>query len=133
MRETTNFDILFRNLFDTESHFNTLSGVKIPHPVDIYEEQDGLAIEVACTGLSKDDVEIDIEQDIIRITHNKPNDTNKDRAYQTRGIARRSFSLAYKIASKFNLSKAKAQMENGLLIVRIPFSEEAKPKKLSIN
>lgn len=130
--KTTEFDILFRNLFDTDSHFNTLTGVKIPHPVDIYEDANGLIFEIACTGLTKEDINISIEQDILRVFYNKSKEEQPDRNYQTRGIARRSFDLAYKIASKFNLSKADASMKDGLLIISMPLAEEAKPKKLTI-
>lgn len=130
--KTTEFDILFRNLFDTDSHFNTLTGVKIPHPVDIYEDANGLVFEIACTGLTKEDIGISIEQDILRVSYNKLKEEQSDRNYQTRGIARRSFDLAYKIASKFNLAKADASMKDGLLIISMPLAEEAKPKKLTI-
>jgi HSP20 family molecular chaperone IbpA len=130
--KTTEFDILFRNVFDTDSHFNTLAGVKIPHPVDIYEDANGLIFEIACTGLTKEDINISIEQDILRVSYNKPKEEQSDRNYQTRGIARRSFDLAYKIASKFNLSKADASMKDGLLIITMLLAEEAKPKKLTI-
>jgi HSP20 family molecular chaperone IbpA len=57
---------------------------------------------------------------------------NEDRIYQVKGIARRSFNLGYKIASRFDLSKAEAEMKNGLLVISIPFAEEAKPKTLKI-
>lgn len=132
MRTTTDFDILFRNLFDTDSHFNTLSGVKNSHPVDIYEDANGLTFEIACTGLSKEDIDLSIEHDVLRVFYKKPQKEEDERIYQTRGIARRSFDLAYKIAPKFNLSKATASMENGLLIISMPFAEEAKPKQLAI-
>mgnify|MGYP006281419711 CR=1 FL=1 len=132
MKTTTEFDILFRNLFDTDSHFNTLSGVKNSHPVDIYEDANGLTFEIACTGLSKEDIDLSIEHDVLRVFYKKPQKEEQERTYQTRGIARRSFDLAYKIASKFNLSKAVASMENGLLIISMPFAEEAKPKQLAI-
>jgi len=130
--KTTEFDILFRNLFDTDSHFNTLTGVKIPHPVDIYEDANGLVFEIACTGLTKEDIGICIEQDTLRVSYNKLKEEQLDRDYQTRGIARRSFDLAYKIASKFNLSKADASMKDGLLIISMPLADEAIPKKLTI-
>jgi len=132
MRTTTDFDILFRNLFDTDSHFNTLSGVKNSHPVDIYEDANGLTFEIACTGLSKEGIDLSIEHDILRVFYKKLHAEENERIYQTRGIARRSFDLAYKIAPKFNLSKATASMEDGLLIISMPFGEEAKPKQLTI-
>ena len=133
--KTTEFDILFRNLFDTDSHFNTLTGVKIPHPVDIYENKNGLHFEVACTGLSKEDIEINIEGDILKVSYQKIENKSYDldeHNYIQKGIARRSFNLGYKIASRFNLSEANAEMKNGLLVISIPLSEEAKPKSLKI-
>ncbi len=57
----SDFDILFRNLFDSQSTFNTLKGHKSPHPVDIYEDIEcGLVFEIACTGLEKKDIDINI-------------------------------------------------------------------------
>jgi HSP20 family molecular chaperone IbpA len=48
-------------------------------------------------------------------------------------VAKRSFHLGYKVGTKYQLSKAKASFRDGLLIVSIPFAEEAKPKVLKIN
>lgn len=133
-RELTTFDVLFRDLFNSQSGFNILSEAKAPHPVDIYEDTKGLTIEVACTGLTKEEVEINIEHDVLKISYNKPpkQEEQAERTYQTRGVSRRSFNLAYKISSKYDLSKGTAAMENGLLNVQIPFAEEAKPRTLQI-
>ena len=51
-RELT-FDVLFRDLFNAHSRFGSISEIKIPHPVDIYEDAEGLVFEIACTGLSQ--------------------------------------------------------------------------------
>lgn len=133
-RELTTFDVLFRDLFNSQSGFNILSEAKAPHPVDIYEDTKGLTFEIACTGLTKEDVEINIEHDVLKISYNKPpkQEEQAERTYQTRGVSKRSFNLAYKISSKYDLSKGTAAMENGLLNVQIPFAEEAKPRTLQI-
>ena len=129
------FDILFRNFFDSRSDFNVLEHVKIPHPVNILETKDGLVFEIACTGLSKDQVEISIEHDVLRVSHSKeaadPSEY-EDRNYLVRGITKKAFNLGYKVASRFELTKADAKMENGLLIITVPFAPEAKPKTLQI-
>ena len=135
-RHLSPFDLLFKDFFRSELNFQPAIEAKIPHPVDIYENKDGLHFEVACTGLSKSDVELNIEGDILRISYNK-NDDDKccdvnDCTYLHKGIAKRSFNLGYKVASKFSLSKAEAEMENGLLKIYVPFAEEAKPKALKI-
>lgn len=125
------FDILFRNFFDANAHFAPATETKAPHPLDIYENESGLHFEIACTGLNKDEISINIEGDILKVSHTKDEIQNL-RSYIYKGIAKRSFNLGYKISSKFNLSKAEAEMENGLLKISIPFAEEAKPKSLRI-
>lgn len=131
-RNTSPFDLLFRDFFKSELDFQPAINAKISHPVDIFETKHGLHFEVACTGLSKEDIELNIEGDILKISYNKENEESTERSYICKGIAKRSFNLGYKIASKFDLSKAEAIMENGLLAIRIPFAEESKPKVLKI-
>lgn len=129
----TPFDILYKDFFNTESPFNLLNDVKAHHPVDIYETEDGLTFEIACTGLTKEDVEIALEYDVLRIKYNKRTEDAKSTVkYLSKGIARRSFNLGWKIASRFDLRKAEAEMKNGLLTVTVPFSAETKPTTLTI-
>jgi HSP20 family molecular chaperone IbpA len=131
-RHVSPFDLLFRDFFKSELDFQPATEAKISHPVDIFETKHGLHFEVACTGLSKDDVDISIEGDVLKISYNKLPEQYEDRHYIHSGVAKRSFNLGYKIASKFDLSKTEAMMENGLLALRIPFAEEAKPKTIKI-
>ncbi len=135
-RHLSPFDLLFKDFFRSELNFQPAIEAKIPHPVDIYENKDGLHFEVACTGLSKEDVELNIEGDILKISYSKDAEAAdveaQERNYLHKGIARRSFNLGYKVTSKFKLSDATAEMKNGLLKISVPFAEEAKPKALKI-
>ena len=130
------YDLLFRDFFKSDLDFQPATQVKFTHPVDIFENKHGLHFEVACTGLSKEDIELNIEGDILKISYSKDAEAAdaeaRGRNYIHRGVAKRSFNLGYKIASKFDLSKAEAMMENGLLGIRIPYADEAKPKVLKI-
>jgi len=130
------FDLLFRDFFKSELDFQPAINAKHSHPVDIFENKHGLHFDIACTGLSKEDVEINIEGDILKVSYTKPQDSEccevNDCTYIHKGVAKRSFNLGYKIAPKFNLLKAEAMMENGLLGIRIPYADEAKPKVLKI-
>ena len=129
------FDILFRNLYESNAQFAPAIEAKINHPVDIYENKKGLHFEIACTGLEKSDINISIEGDVLKISYNKIEDKCCDVnecTYIHKGIARRSFSLGYKIASKYDLSKAEAEMKNGLLKIIIPYADTAKPLLLKI-
>jgi len=123
------FDIVWKNFFDGQSNFNSIQH-KINYPVDIYETETGLRFELAVVGLDKEDLNISVESDILRITHDKKEEA--ERSYLQKGITRRSFDLAWKVASKFDLGNLEASLNKGLLIIDIPYSESKAPKKIEI-
>ena len=130
--ERNPFDILVRNFFQDAGAYRPLAESKLPHPLDIYERDNGLGIDIACTGISKDDIEILIEGNIIRVNYNKSKEEDLGE-YIHKGIAKRSFNLGWKIDSKFDLSKATAEFKNGLLQIIIPFAKGSEPKTLKIS
>jgi len=123
------FDIVWKNFFDTNANFNTIQH-KINYPVDIYETEKGLRFELAVVGLDKEDIQILIESDTLRVTHDRQEE--QERTYLQKGITRRSFDLAWKVAAKYDLTKLEAKMDKGLLIVDIPYSESKAPKQIKI-
>ena len=73
----------------------------------------------------------------LKVSYTKPNieSNNSDidaGEYIHKGIAKRSFNLGWKISPKFDLTKIKASMENGLLKIEIPVTPESKPKTITI-
>lgn len=124
------FDIVWKNFFDVNSQFNTFEN-KINYPVDILETEDGLRFELAVVGLSESDLDIQVDGETLRISYNKP-ETEEIKSYLQKGIAKRSFDLAWKVASKFELSKLQATLDKGLLILDIPYAAEKAPKKIEI-
>ena len=127
------FDILVKNFFKADSIFHTLTDGKIGHPVDIYENDEGLFFEVACTGLNKKDVKIEIDKDTFKVSYSKDNE-NEDLNfnYHYKGIAKRAFNLGYKVSAKYNLSEATAEMKDGLLKISIPHAEKTEAQVIDI-
>ena len=127
-------DILVKNFFQAEQEeFTTPNNRILNHPVDIYEDKDGLFFDIACTGLTKKQVKVDIEDDILRVSYTKKDkDEDKDHHVYHSGIAKRSFNLGWKIARRFDLTKIEGSMKDGLLKLFIPLTPESKPKTVSI-
>ena len=127
------FDILVKNFFNTEEQFQTPTNRILNHPLDVYEDPDGLYFDIACTGLTKKQVKVDIEGDILRVSYTKKNDEeDKDLHIYHSGIAKRNFNLGWKIARRFDITKIEASMKDGLLKLFIPLQPESKPKAVSI-
>ena len=131
--EQSKFDLLFRNLFKADGVFQpTTFENKQPHPLDIFYDDEGLHFEVACTGLTKKDLRLEIDGDLLKIIYDKPTEEEDYSGYIYKGLAKRSFNLGYKVAAKFELEKLEAEMKNGLLHLFIPIAESTKPQSIKI-
>jgi len=129
-------DLLFKNFFDGMANYQSHTEAKPQYPVDIRVGDTCLCFDIACVGLDKSDINIDIADNTLRVIYEKPNtettDQIKETEYVHRGITRRGFNMGWKIAPKYNLNKIEATMENGLLSIVVPVAEEAKPKTIKI-
>jgi HSP20 family molecular chaperone IbpA len=130
--ERNPFDILVRNFFQDANTYLPLAETKVPHPVDIYTTDTHLVFDVAATGVAKEDIQIQIQDNTLRINYDKSKEETGVE-YIHRGIAKRSFNLGWKIDSKFDLSKANAEFKYGLLKITIPFAKGSELKTLKIS
>jgi HSP20 family protein len=125
------FDLLWRDLFETNSRFSAITQ-RVTHPVDIYETENGIRFEVAAVGLDSKDIDIQIDNDQLRIKYEKPPIENEESAIY-RGIKRSSFDLTWKISTKFDLSKLEAGLDRGLLTLDIPTAEGKAIRRIEIS
>ena len=132
-RHFSPLDILVKNFFQDEEQFQQPNNRILNHPVDIYEDKEGLYFDIACTGLTKKQIELKVEDDVLRVSYTKKDkDEDEDLHIYHSGIAKRSFNLGWKIARRFELAKIEATMKDGLLKLFIPLTPESKPKSVSI-
>jgi HSP20 family protein len=125
------FDLLWRDLFETNSRFSAITQ-RVTHPVDIYETENGIRFEVAAVGLDSKNIDIEIDNDQLRIKYEKPTIENEESAIY-RGIKRSSFDLTWKISTKFDLSKLEAGLDKGLLTLDIPTAEGKAIRRIEIS
>ena len=131
-RHLSPFDILVKNFFQSEEQFQTPNNKTINHPVDIYEDDDGIYFDIACTGLNKKQIDVNVENDILKVSYKRESTELVAKHVHYSGIAKRSFNLGWKIARRFDLAKIEASMKDGLLKLFIPLTPENKPKTVSI-
>ena len=102
--------------------------------VDIYESADGYVIQVDLPGVEKQDVSVEVKENILTISgERKADGPDQEDSYYRRerncGTFQRSFSLRSLIAP----DQIKASFKNGVLKVVIPRPEEEKPKQVAVN
>lgn len=100
---------------------------------DIYETEDALNVVLEMPGVEKDKVEVRVEEGILHVQGRL--DLSKYSGLQPLyteynvGHYARSFQLS----SKVDQSKISAEMKDGVLIIKLPKAEEAKPRAIQVN
>lgn len=130
------FDLLWKSFFDNSSVFKPVKEKVVNHPCDIQETDNGLRIELAAVGLDKNELDIIVDSETLRVAYRKSEDEKQkeqnEYRYLHRSIKKASFDIAWKISSKYDLQKLEASLDKGLLTLDIPFAKENKPKKVTI-
>ena len=101
--------------------------------VDVTDHDDKIMIQAEIPGLSKQDVSVDLEENMLTITGGKRQDAEADGArYIRKELKRSSFKRTFKLGDNMNVKKIKADFENGLLNITVPKREKDLPKKVKI-
>jgi HSP20 family protein len=127
-------DVLVKDFFNEKAEFAQPDNRTVNQPVDIFEDENGLTFEIACTGIPKELVEIELKGDYLCVKYNKKDlpKVESERRYYHSSVKKSSFNIGWKVARRFALAKASAEMNDGLLVVTIPYADENKPKSLQI-
>jgi len=118
----------FEKLFDRLERLSKESQPSYP-PYNIRKDGDKIYVELAVAGLSKDDINIELVEGTLNISHESK---VSDKEYMHRGIAERDFRLQFTLAEYIEVKGAK--LENGLLIIDLEkvIPEDKKPKAIKI-
>lgn len=101
--------------------------------VDVYEEPDTVVVKAELPGIGKEDVEVNISDNVLTITGEKKSEEKVERKdYHRIERSYGSFSRSIRLPGEVVSDQAKASFENGVLEVRIPKTEAAKQKKRKI-
>lgn len=99
---------------------------------DIYEEDGQLVVKTELPGIDKKDLDVSLEGDRLSIKAEKKAETKEDANHRTReryyGRYFRTVTLPYPVKE----DEISATYENGILELKFPKAEEAKPKKIEI-
>jgi len=123
-------DRLFDDAF---THPINMGAVSTMPAIDMYQNEDDLIVKASLPGLTKEDVDITVTENVLTLRGEYKTDENEaGKAYHLReqrhGIFERSISLPTDI----EVDKAQAVFEHGILTITLPKAEAVKPKVISI-
>jgi HSP20 family protein len=101
-------------------------------PMDAWREGDTFVIEFDLPGVSSESVDIDVERNVLTIRAERPRrngDWEMLAAERPSGL----FSRQLVLGDNLDLDRLDAHYESGVLRLRVPVAEKAKPRKVTIS
>jgi HSP20 family protein len=110
--------------------------VKLPVPMDVYATNEDVVIIAAIPGIRAEDIEISINQGNVVISGSAPNvaqsEEGKNATWFVHELPYGSFTRSVQLPIEVDASAADATFENGILRLRLPKAEQAKPKQIKV-
>jgi HSP20 family protein len=102
-------------------------------PVDIYETDDALVLKAELPGISKDDVSVEIHQNTLSLRGQRKHEAEvKEDRYHRVERAYGTFQRSFVLPTLVDQEHVQATYKDGILELRLPKSEAAKPKRVAI-
>ena len=101
--------------------------------MDVYEHEDELVVKGEFPGVTRKDLDISLEGGMLRIAAEKKREETPEGA--THYACERSYGnyyRSYRLPYAVDESRLTATFENGVLEIRLPKAESAKPKHIAI-
>jgi HSP20 family protein len=105
------------------------------HPlVDIFETDQGVSILVDLPGVNKEDVSVEVKENVLTIQgERRPDQEVADDRYFRRERAFGVFQRSFATQTLISPGDIKATFKNGVLKIQVPKPQEVKPKQVSVN
>jgi HSP20 family protein len=98
--------------------------------VNIREEDESYVLSALVPGLSAEDLNIQILDDVVRIEGEYKQDETQ---YLMQELPHGSFTRTLRLPAAIDANHVEAKIADGVLTLTLPKAESAKPKKIKIN
>ena len=125
---------VFSDAYGQNDEGLTTSGTWVP-PVDIYQNGDHeIVLKAELPDLTREDIDITVDNGTLTIKGvKKLSNEVKDEQYHRIERPYGSFSRSFSLPQTVDSGKVGADYKNGVLTVRLPLREEARPRQIKVD
>lgn len=119
---------------DAFGRFNRVAGLRAPNPpLNVFQDDDGVTIVADVPGVKSSDVAVEAEGDRLRLTVKRPAPEGiGDDQYHRRERLFGEFTRELRLPAGLDTDGVEAALAGGVLTVKLPKAEAAKPKKITV-
>lgn len=127
VRFNNDADRLFNNWLNDFGWEETSMATNANPASKVIEHDDRFEIMMAVPGLSKSDISIQIEKDVLNISGKETKDNNESLFVDSR------FNRSYRLGNNIDVKKVAAKLENGILKLVLQKKEKETPVAIEID
>jgi HSP20 family protein len=104
-------------------------------PVDVRETGDEIAVELELPGLGPEEVDVRVESGVLTVSGEKKSEVEEGKEGSGYHLIERRygrFERSFTLPRSVNANKVEARFTNGVLSIRLPKAEAAKPRRIEI-
>jgi len=102
------------------------------HPVNLWEEEDTLSVELEVPGLTSDQVDLSVVAGELTIELHRPDSKEEGVLFHRRERWYGDFKRVLRLPFDVDADRVTAELNDGVLRITLPKAENAKPRKISI-
>ena len=104
-------------------------------PMDVFETADEILCQLEVPGMSRDNIDIRVENNLLTIAGEKTYERRQDEKesgyrHSERHYGR--FERSFTLPRTIDADRVKARYDNGVLTLSLPKAEQSKPRKITI-
>ncbi len=100
---------------------------------DIIENKDNFVVHIELPGVKKEDVKITLQQNVLTISGEKKQESEaKEQDFHRVERSYGKFMRSFRLSSLVKGDAIDANYKDGILTIKLPKAEEAKPKEIEI-
>jgi HSP20 family protein len=121
--------------WDPFRDFGFATGATWVPPVDVFQTgEHELVLKAELPDMSREDIDVSVENFVLTIKGEKKLATDvKEEHYHHIERRHGAFSRSFSLPRTVDSSKVAADYKNGVLTVRLPLREEAKPRQIKVD
>ncbi len=101
-------------------------------PMDAWREGEDFVVAFDLPGVTVESVDIDVEQNVLTVKAERPDPVGEDTELIASERPRGVFSRQLILGDALDTGGVKASYDGGVLTLRIPVAEKAKPRRIEI-
>lgn len=102
-------------------------------PVDVRENAEAIEYAIEIPGMRAEDIDLTVENDVLTISGEKKEERDEGRdEYRVTERRYGRFERSFRVPANVDADGVAARYENGVLTVRLPKTEESRPRRIRV-